>query len=65
MYLYHMKYVSQEPHRVRALLSEEQKAEALKVMPVEKRRDARLVPFCADCHQPVAVDKLNHYRHVV
>ena len=59
----HMQYIKSEPHPVRRLLSEAEKAIALAAMPVEKRRSARLMSFC-ECREPVVVDKLNRFRHV-
>jgi len=59
-----MKYLRVEPHPVRRLLSEDEKWSALMEMPVVDRRDARLVPFCADCRGPVVVNKRGRYQHV-
>ena len=59
-----MNYLKVEPHPVKALLSEADKAEALRALPVADRRIARLLPFCAECVKPVAIDKLNRFRHV-
>lgn len=59
-----MQYVKVEPHLVKRLVPEAEKAPMVARLPVEKRRIARLCAFCADCEQPVVVDKLNRYRHV-